>query len=339
MKNGKSNYNRQFALVKEICRTPDIFNHWIKKKIGDFTLFSHPNLSLTEYKSELTLLGFMIDYKCPEKNNSDILADISSARSHDGLLNKTFDYFGQFVLICNNQEGIHLFQDAGGQKEVYYNLNYSCIASQPKLMKHFCKLEEDLSQDAISFYNSKNFANKKVFLGEKTNYKNIKRLPPNHLLELINKKTIRFFPDQHLEIRDTTLIAKEIATRLMGCGLALKNRFNPVFLVSGGWDSRVMLALCSKVDIECKVFRKPTLENNHYDVTIPSDILNGMGKKLSVVDYELKPDVKEEYVNYLIESVDFPRTDSLTLSYIFKGLIKNKDKLVVTGHMGEIGRN
>lgn len=336
-----THHNRQLILVKKPIPEHK-FKNWNSVQIGEYVCLSHPNLDITTYQNQdrnFMLAGFMLDYKNPEKTNLQILTDLSTNTSSEGLIKDTYKYFGQFVIIYHTANEFILFGDGGSQKELYYNQDLTCIGSQPKLLGHFTSLKEDDTPEARAFYSSKEFLSRKVFPGELTQYDNIKRLKPNHLLNINNATQERFFPSIKIKVQRSGNIAKEIADRLIGCSLALKNRYNPVFHVSGGWDSRVLLALAIKVDIPCSVFRGPNLNDSHYDVKIPRTILSNAGKDLDVRDYDFNPENNQTFTSILEASVDFARTDKLTLAYIFKGLKMFEQSMVVTGHMGEVGRN
>ena len=112
-------YKNQFLLTsKEI---DDIFENR-KKAISGFNLFCGDELInsfIIKPNIELYLLGELYDWENVDYSNDRILNEIANKNTIEDILTYTNRYSGEFVLIVVIKGSIYLFNDAGGQKEVY----------------------------------------------------------------------------------------------------------------------------------------------------------------------------------------------------------------------------
>src|SRR5690554_6192244 len=127
-------FRKQFILIKEIEIAPNFsFEDWKKTIIGEFKLYSHPDLELTHAKNEnleVFVLGFLLDWKNPECNNKQIVNNLlNQSQSLSGFIEQTFDLFGQFVIIVNDGNELTAFNDAAGTRSIFYKTDFSAIAS------------------------------------------------------------------------------------------------------------------------------------------------------------------------------------------------------------------
>src|SRR5690606_34633785 len=116
-------YRRQFLLgPRPIASLPE---WWQRVQIGDeWVLHAHPDLLVTQRERDgiqFTLLGFAIDPHYPERGDTEILDALLACVERAGdVLAKTDPLGGRWVLVAADAEGVLLFNDASGLRQVVY---------------------------------------------------------------------------------------------------------------------------------------------------------------------------------------------------------------------------
>ena len=321
-------FRRQFLLTEK--SVPEL-ESWRIDKIDRYNLYTHHDLEVTISQSKsikLILLGFLFDHECPEYSNIDILQYLNSLENFDSVLKASNKYSGGFIIIYKSDTEFKMFNDAAAQKEIYYATDSAVIGSQPVLIKLIAQGTEDDSCEAAEFYSSESFKKKRLFVGDKTNYINIKHLKPNHYLDVTNGNSIRFFPAEKLMTLPVEEVASTAAKMLRGYLSAANHRYKLAMPVTSGWDTRVLFAASQDIsgEIFYFIFKHFKLHDRHYDIRIPKNLLNKFRADFHIIEYDKHVD--EHYLSVFQESVDSPR---LELSgFIFNGLnMYFSDKLVI----------
>ena len=339
-------FRKQFLFTRnKIKKTAECLN-WDKVNISKFTLLTHPDLEVTYEKHhsfEIYLLGFLLDWQNTNLSNQEILKNLLKESSNiKDLIENTFDFFGQYVIIIKKGEEIYLCNDAAGTKSIFYTKDFSTFGSTPKLLSTIVDVKLDTSKEAIDFYSSNKFLSKKkkYYIGNVTQYQNIKILLANHSLNIIEKDINRYFPNSILSGVESKVAAKEINKRLDGHIRALLNRYDCEMHVSAGLDSRILIAFGIKYNIPFVNYcAKPKFNLTYYDTAIPRKILDDYGRDLHIIEYDMNSKINEKKTDVLKHSVDFPRISLSVQNYIFNVLGSRKDKFIINGHGGEFGRN
>lgn len=330
-------FNRQFVLSKENTFP---FPQWRKQAVADFTLFYHPNLTLSTsslHDAEIFLLGYAFDPENPRHTDKEIVHDLlKESQSFEQIINNSAKYSGQFIIIYKKGAKLFLFNDACAQREVYYTTDFSTFGSQVALLGQVRTLEAHGKQEAIEFYHSTVFNRKKLFIGAETNKANVKHLRPNHYLDIAAKKSLRFFPAVPLQNKSVKEAAEEVAAMLKAILKAVNYRFKIALPVTAGYDSRVLFGASLGLDCRYFVFKHRKLHNKHPDITIPQQLLERFSKKLEIISYPPKPDPKSEELHR--KSIDFYRPDNTAT--IFNAYKKHfHEYIILNGNISEIARS
>lgn len=261
------------------------FSSWEKIKINSrIHLTVHPELSTYRVNNNgksITLLGYILDPNNPEDTDSDIVNKLSHKMFNNGAncFKQTYDFGGRWILIVDDGKEIRLFTDPAGLRQVMftdkkYTKDFWC-ASQYGTIAEIMNFEMD--KEAVEFINAFKEKNKQYYWpGGSSPYKEIKRLLPNHFLELNEGKCYRYWPDKALERSSLDQAVGICSHYLEGLMLSASNRFNLVLSLSSGWDSRLLLASCKNVknNISYLTELKDDMTENHPDLTIPSRLLS-----------------------------------------------------------------
>jgi hypothetical protein len=275
---------RQFILGSEFID----YEGWQRLKLFDnFLLTLHPDLQITIVKHEnnkAILLGYAIDPYQPELNDEEILqrfvtGEITINKVSDSL--KTLS--GRFVLIINCPQGIWLFHDACALRQVQYCTDEHgavwCATQAETLAESF---GFDYDEDILSYRNTSAVyqTNKEEFwlINDRSPYREIRNLLPNHYLDLRQGKAIRYWPvpdcigsfsaDKGIEL-SKLILQNSIAATAM--------RFDLKMGISAGCDSRKSLAAAKNVKDKIYFFTHTPQVSNEADMEIPEKLLPKLG--------------------------------------------------------------
>ncbi len=285
------------------------FPHFKRQKsIGDYNLHTGKDLEyefVKTQKREFHLLGSVYDWNRPKYSNKQNLENISKNKNISETLEYCNKYCGAFILIIKFDKSIYIFNDACGQKEVYYDDKFICFASQPKLIGLSIKLEEHTDDEAIKFYKSKIFNQKCIYVGNTTHKKNVFHLLPNHFLSISKNKVERFFPSEYKKEESLESIVEKSSDMLKGYIKAISQRDKIKMAVTGGYDSRVLFL--ASLDIKCNYYvsKHHNMEDSHYDIVIPKKLTKLFEKDFSV-EIDSKEILSKKDTDY-INDIDFPR--------------------------------
>ena len=254
-------------------------------RIGSYSLFlgeSSEYASLSTSAGEIHLIGSIFSYRFPELTNEELLKNLSSAENIDELISLTDGFCGHFVIIAKFGEDLYLFHDATGQKEVYYDKDYKCFGSQPKLLKRCADHSDHTDREALDFFDSALFQKKKLFPGTSTHKKNIKHLLPNHFLHINAKSCLRFFPNKPLIKQSTKSVAEAAAAMLKGYISSMAYRNKLKVAVTGGYDSRVLFLASLGIDCQYFVKKNKSMSGSHHDIVISKQLTSHYRKQILI---------------------------------------------------------
>lgn len=250
-----SRFKGQFLCSPAAASRPETFLH---KSVGGYQLYHHPDLS-AEVGSKGVLLGQALDWRHPEKTNTDILADLTSgdlaaALAHSNTLS------GRWALLFLGEEHAWI-GDGGGTLSIVWNerLVGSSAAllswSDPSIKrKHRAKFDALRKEGWHSGY---------AFVGTDTEYEGVHALLPNHLLALASREVRRFYPTAKLPRASLQQNAPLIAGVMVGLVRAASVRSPLAIGLTAGYDSRLVAAAASKLPAAKERVLFFTVEDTH----------------------------------------------------------------------------
>ena len=307
---------------------------WPVLVVGNYKLYYHPSLEVTIAGSsdkKLILLGSVFDWRYPLLDNQLILDKVhDEIKDSSSLFSHFFDFTGQYVLIYKSENEFIVLNDACAQKEIYYDDTFSVFGSQPKLIGKVITLVDHTDKQEREFYESKTFLANKVYVGDKTQYLNLRHLRPNYFIDVNSKRVDRFFPYSNLPINDIDEVVAGASEILKGYIESISHR-NPVVMgVTGGHDSRVLFLSSLNSEMKYYITRFGNDPDSVKDVRIAHQLVNSHDRSLDIISTigQLTLDPESAYV----KSLDYPRTRPVAERY-FPGLI------YLNGNISEIARS
>ncbi|MFT5890765.1 MAG: hypothetical protein ACI9Y7_000863 [Dokdonia sp.] len=314
--------NKQFTFKTSI---PESNDGCSIVKIKEYYLQHHQNLNYTysnHKNTTLHLLGNVFDYIDTKASNQELVDTLIKQQTKEDVFKILDTYYGEYVLIYATEKELIILNDCCAQHEVYYTDDYTEVGSQLHLLSN----QNSVKKDHI-YYDSALFNKKKLCIGTTTPSPQVKHLAPNHYIDVLHKKTIRFFPNEKITPQPIEAVAKKVALMLKGYITAIANRHKIVLPVTGGFDSRLLFL--ASLDTECDYFvsQHPNMSDDHYDITIAQKITDIFDKKLHVI----KDADETNHTLETTQNIDNPRTAS------FPKLVANK--VLINGNISEIARN
>ena len=240
---------------------------------------------------ELTLLGYLIDPDRPDATDRDILEYLIDGLDHPReLFGRTSRLGGRWVLIVDKDQETLLFNDPCGLRQVHYtteDVPENWCTSQPALLQETLGLEVD-PEALREFLASPFVQNTREYWwpGDSTRYREVRRLTPNHFLDLRNRAVSRFWPsepNETLTLEEGTEQAANLLRKLM---TSANRRFDLALAITAGLDSRTLLAAAKDIAPDVYFFTLTIYERTRRspDVRIPAKLLAKLGLSHHVIE-------------------------------------------------------
>ncbi len=292
--NDKLTYDRvKFFRRRQFVLGPVFVDYegWKRVKVEDkYLLTVHPDLLSTVVEQEgniAVMLGYAIDPYRPDLTEEGILQRfVCSPKSAAEIISGLEGLSGRFVLIVRCRAGLWLFHDAVALRQVQYCRNEQgaiWCASQAETLSE--QLGLDYDEEVLSYRNMPAYqASKDGFwlLNDRTPYREIRNLLPNHYLDLRRAKAFRYWPAAEcigsLSVDESIQFCTPI---LQNSIKAAARRFDLWMGISAGGDSRKSLAAAKDAKDKINFFTTTPSQVSMRlnDVKIPARLLPRLGLK------------------------------------------------------------
>lgn len=285
---------RGFLFTSDSDIDPDgypFYGAWKISKVGKHHLYSHPLLSV--YIEEdgglvAALIGHAYNPFTSEIDERRILSELIHYYSDK---EKFFEYFNQltgvFCFFVSDGEDTVVISDVVSLQSVFYskNLAHNYISSHSNLIGDIVGLEEDPIVTRLKSCSTFRYFGNRL-PGNSVQFKELERLNPNFYLTLHPQEKQHRFYYPHQE----DLTNEEIVTRLID---VLKNTMRlipqkwsrPAISLTGGCDSKTVLAAACDVYDEYRYFSYDSQPNEKPDAAAAKQICNELG--LPHIFYEI----------------------------------------------------
>jgi len=331
-------YRRQFVSGPE----HDLFPTWPRLALPDGnTVAAHPDLALTGYTGkhfQLVLLGYLLDPYHPEHDNNQVLADLDEkASDFQALCEQLYDESGHYILFAYIDAHGMVLNDAGGLKQVYYHRDAAgktWFTSHAAILANLLHLP--ISEGADHFIQSAKYKKKLEpwFPADTSPYEGLTRIIPNHYLDLSTMKQVRFWPLKKLKRYTLKQGTRLVGDLIKGTCEAGFSRFPAALTLTGGFDSRVVLAGCrsfvDQVEVFSMIYRQLTEESE--DLVIARQISQAL--KLNYRSFTCDQEIPADFVDLYQRSTEGYKTDWMNLVY-GRYLNVPLDKVVFKGNIAE----
>lgn len=293
----------QFLLTKRKGLTIDGF---LCKEISGYQLYFQLNLETSEKQHQQTkiiLLGYCFDYRNPTFTTQDIVDRIDITLPLEEIIDQLRFLSGVYIVVLSIESSCYVIPDLCAFREIYYRheINNLSVSSSHNLLKlddpdYNSELVED-----YGFYQSAIFKSRLIGVGDQTQFSGIKKLKPNHYLNLANGNKVRFFPNKKnlsLSIDEATDQATII---LKGILTAVTYRGPVMMGLTAGWDSRLLLAASKEVKDHILYFVMAHKDAD-FDIKVSERLANHFG--LNHARHMYSASFNKEKYNHVKESLE-----------------------------------
>lgn len=273
---------------------PSGLRAWHQHALGEgLALAAHPQLPVTRASKgtrSLTLVGFALDPDRPEADDLDILLHLLERYdSVEDLIGATVRLGGRWLLIAQSAEERWLFHDALGLRQAFYTdpraTSGVWVMSQPGLGLELLKLTP--ARDALEFIDSFEFRSSTEYRWPATAspFEELRRLQPNHALDLRTGQARRFWPRTALKRLPIACAIADVARLLKGLVRAAAHRYELALALTAGIDSRLVLAASREIAdrISFVTIRQARMPDDHPDLVVPARLLRRHGLPQEVI--------------------------------------------------------
>lgn len=241
--------------------------------IDSFKVYAHKNLKFQHVSgngNELVILGDVFNPLKPSDSNLVIANTLVRLSSFNELLRTTDKLTGRFVILVKTEGSYYLLSDFFCQRQTYYwftNDSFYASSSDKLLLDSLgLKLEIDESKKALSTSNYFLKIHEHWLLGESDWDNRLKKLIPNHSLNISNKVAERI-PIYAPRAIDKASFEKEVLTSFKNSISAYSKRYSLMLGLTSGYDSRLLMSSSITLNKSIKYFTF-----NRKDIYIKRDV-------------------------------------------------------------------
>ena len=267
------------------------YEEWQRFKVKDkYLLTVHPDLQtvvVKQQENKAIMLGYAIDPYQSSITEKEILKRfVRSSITISEVITELEKLIGRFVLIIECNEGLFLFHDAVALRQVQYcrsDEGAIWCASQAETLAESLGLDYD--EEVMSYRNMPVYqVSKNGFwlVNDRTPYRKVRNLLPNHYLDLRQGKAFRYWPVAKcigsLTVDESIQLCTPI---LQNCINAAARRFDLWMGISAGGDSRKSLAAAKDAKDKIKFFTTTPTQVSMLlnDVKVPARLLTRLKLK------------------------------------------------------------
>jgi hypothetical protein len=271
---------RQFALG------PEYFNYlgWNRIEVAEgFLLTAHPDLPVARAcisGRALTMVGYAIDPIDPGLREEQILRKLlEEAQDVTEVSSRLERLTGRFIIIANYGGQMCLFHDAVALRQVQYckdGQGRTWCASQAETLAE--RFGFPLDEEVLDYKHLPAFRGKTEFwlLNDRTPYRQVLNLLPNHFLDLNRGTAVRYWPKKGCIPKLSVAESIRLCTPLLVNAIkAASERFDLRVAMTAGIDSRKTLAATKTFSDKLYYFSHGTSEETLQinDVAVPARLL------------------------------------------------------------------
>ena len=274
-------FRRQFVIGPRFL---DGFPKWKRMELrSGIHLTTHPELTVSHVRGEdasVTVLGFILDPLRVEDRDPDILKrllrHLEGGGTRESLIRLTYPLAGRWILLVEAGRERWLFNDPCGHRQVFYAEppQPRWCATQPGLLAAILGLS--MNRETARYYRTYRRRDPQYsWPGDTSPFPGIRRLQPNHLLDLRTGGVGRYWPEGDVAPRSFDEVVAENARLLKGIVEGASRRFGLSLGITAGRDTRTLLAASRAIRdrLYCFTSLSGHMDWRSSDIRLPSKLL------------------------------------------------------------------
>jgi hypothetical protein len=226
-----------------------VVQSWQRLEADGLVIHHHPEARVRHHRGEAgsaVLIGHAFVTRGDETVES-VIGSLLAAETDDDCFFASFGALsGRFALLLLKGPAQRAFHDPVGSRSLYYRADGElCLGSRAELIAHAFGLEQ--SPPAQTLIGSEEYQSRTVgyLPGDLTLNRGVHGLAPNNYHDLTERRTVRYWP--HRAPRPTTFdeFFDALDEYFAALSSHLSEFYSPILGVTGGVDTRTMLAAFS----------------------------------------------------------------------------------------------
>lgn len=239
----------------------------------------------------VALFGEAVDPRDPNASNAEVAARIvEQCDSKTRVLAESAWLGGSWVLFYDDAQDRVVFSDALGTKSIHYWADGETVmcATDPDLLARLNGLPVDPEAQLYEVKEKERTKEKRVWWPNDVSlYSGVKRLLPNHYLDMARAKSVRYWPLRTLQRKPEHEVVSQLASLMRGALAGLYERYRKklAIVLTAGMDSRILLAAAKPFakDLYYFVYVMLGMDVNHEDIIIPGQLARKLGLRFDPV--------------------------------------------------------
>ncbi|MBK8908020.1 MAG: hypothetical protein IPM60_08950 [Rhodospirillales bacterium] len=238
---------------------------WQNIEVGEgLTLSYHPSAEISHHRDDpvtITCVGHVFLPGDPASLNQDIVRWLAEeCADFQQLEDALAELAGRWLILATVGGAARLYLDAVGARSLFYVTAQESpviAASNPALLATYADVPLDVELLRACYRQKWSDG----WYGQNTPYEGCLQLLPNHCLDVRSRVATRYWPRRPVEAVPTAEASRRIAALLEGTIAAAAAR-RPLYMgLTGGYDSRVLMACAGEQRKKINYFtirRKPS---------------------------------------------------------------------------------
>jgi len=245
---------------------------------------------------------------------------------------------GRYYQFYKGQDGLYLRADATSLAQINYSQQDKTIATDLNLLKEVSN-DFGLNKAANDFYvhTFPKKGNGNAWVGNESIYKDVNKILPNHSLDLQHFTESRYWPWDSFKENNFNSTVHKIADELKGVLCALSEVAPLSIAVTGGYDSRVMLAASKNIKHKCYYFidKLSFMTDTHSDTVIGSELCKRMDVEFHIhKDFPAIKDIPESFKSDFMNNVFFATQKRIPEVYYYHQHLSKHTNICGVGEFG-----
>lgn len=254
------------------------YGTWNEKRFGKHRIISHPQEN-TVWNNNYCVIGHAFNPVRRIKDENELLRIIADAKNQQDVYDFVNELTGVFILLEFEEKGIRFLADPTGLQSVFYSYNGEnyYIASHCKLIGDFLNLQtNDYITELCNAKYFRLFGNQ--LPGNLTQFSEVKRYVPNHVVLIDTSVTERRFYWPHLLSMNKFEIESNLIDLLCATMEIIPQKWDkPAISLTGGCDSKTTLACAVNEQSKYRYFSYDSQKNEKPDAEAAHDICKALG--------------------------------------------------------------
>lgn len=316
----------------------DNFENGFKSSWSDLNVYvdKESNMSVSKSKSEILIVGTVVDYRNPEFTLGEIAHNLSKFSNISEIVEDSNHLTGRFALFVAIDNNKYAIPDACALKRIVYGRlgQHVVITSSEAVYYELFADVPNIAPEVLELQKSKFYLKRESpWFGNVSADFRFRILLPNRILNISDLQEKRL---DLSKIKDDNAVATA-ANLLDKTYDAIIANFKVLRQpLTAGFDSRILLAASLKYKEKIKYYVFGDPDSGHVDVVVPQKLAKLLDLDFSVVSFneEISGDFLAEYQKFVL----LPRFLKKNVNTLYHYRFNPPETLNLNGNGGEIFR-